>query len=484
VRTRLASAALVALSTLGCAWSSPARTPNASAWLDIKTPHFRIRTSLPRDQAIETANYMETTRAAMLQAAWGGSAGPPGSTDVVVFARSTAFDSVVDPFVAGETLMRSGFERMLVFSRNTGVGVPSLAAHEMAHDLSSWYMPFQPSWLAEGLASYLETIRFGKKSKNAFVGAPPSGRMRALEMAPRFDTRSLLAADSDEEVPSQSFYGQSWLLVRYLIEEHSEAFAAFQRRLMDVADWRDAFEFSMPEGVSAGPNLDHRLQAYWADRANWVFAVTKPVEIPVITPEIRALSSAAVHGLYSWILRGNRARTEEEADAALRLDPGETMALRTKMYLLPSTPEQRAEYARSAVAGHPESVDAWLLAMSGSRSETEALAALRQAERLEPWHPQVQAARGYLRVKAGEAKAALPHLRFALHRMRPDAKLLKAYVTALAANDRCLEARQLVEGEFPAFSTEARNSFKATYLVSCGPAVVHSRSATTSEKAR
>jgi hypothetical protein len=423
----------------------------------VRTPHFVVKTSLPRVQAIETADHLERTRAAMLQAAWGRSKGPPSRAEVIVFGRQPEFARFVDTYIAGETRGAPELERLIVFSRDPSLSIPTIASHELAHQLSSWYMPIQPRWLSEGLATFLETIRVRNDTQRGTtlctVGIAP-GRSNYLEWQADFDSAKLFQGAgrlaSDVEA-AEGFYAQSWLLVRYLLEEHADAFAAFQRDLAGMMHWRTAFDRSMPSALRDPQTLNAHLAEYWAARKQWVVA-RETIQLERYEPEVRPLSPASVRGMFSRLALYRRNDAEQQANEALQLDPTELTALRTKFYLASTMPE-RAELAQRALAAHPSEVDAWLMTYEASTTEREALAALQQAIRVDPTHPRVQAALGLAYVKTNRAKLALPYLRFALHRLAPSERLLGAYITALAANDRCDLAATIFDG----YSRHERN---------------------------
>lgn len=447
---RFLSGCLVAATALlsGCTDGIQVKSP--SGWIELKSQHFVLKTSLPQAEAVDTLQYLETARATMLQAAWGGSKGPPRRTEVVVFGRPKQLERFVEAYVAGELVNPPGFEPYIVFSRNENLGVPSLAAHELAHALSHWYMPLQPAWLAEGLATFLETTRVDKNKSLGFVGAAPS-RSLTLKSNTGFDTAALFAAHTPRAAGLRSvdgFYAQSWLLVRYLIEEHADAFAAFQRRLAHLGNWRVAYQTTLPPSVNeAGPSLDRRLQEYWDDRANWVYAASLKVDVPKAEVSIGALPLASVHGLYGWLLVADRQRAEPEVEAALRLDPGEPLASRAKFYGW-ATVGERPALARQVIARRPDSVEGWLLLLDATPDAAEASHALQQALRLEPDNPRVRAALGLSQQQLNDARTALPNLHYALHTLAPTGQLLVSYVLALGSAGYCEEARRAWESHF------------------------------------
>jgi hypothetical protein len=186
--------------------------------------------------ARETIAYFEETRAAMLAAAWDAKQGPPGRTEVILFARKSQLAPYAQSYALGETQGEYGFTRQIVYSQEEHVGVPSIAAHELAHDLSDWYMPLQPRWLAEGLATFLETVRIDHGAKRAFIGMPPEERFKNLLqtsargrlMAGSVDTAALFGSNKAPEPGAiNDYYAQAWLLLHYLIFEQAGEFGSF-----------------------------------------------------------------------------------------------------------------------------------------------------------------------------------------------------------------------------------------------------------------
>src|SRR6185295_12340490 len=52
--------------------------------------------------------------------------------------------------------------------------------HELAHHLSRFFIPRQPSWLAEGLASFFETLAYDRDRGEILIGLPSPQRLAVL----------------------------------------------------------------------------------------------------------------------------------------------------------------------------------------------------------------------------------------------------------------------------------------------------------------
>jgi hypothetical protein len=298
------------------------------------------------------------------------------------------------------------------------------------------------------------------------LGAPPQQATTYLARHSAFDTATLLGLHSRLEAgysARNDLYAQSWLLVRYLIQEQSTAFAEFQRRLAALSDWKAAFDWSMPPELTPGPNLDRLLTEYWAGREDWIFSTTTPMWPDEIEPRLRPLSPAAVHGLYAWLLAlRNEKRARQEVELALALDSTELDALRTSFYVLAKTDVERQGIARRAVSGNGNRAEAWVMAAdAATMGSKEQNAALDMAAKLEPENPRVQARRGFQALSSGDYRSALKELKFALRLTRPTAQTLVAYVVALGHNRHCEEARQIADNQM--FSEELRKELRRTY---------------------
>ena len=92
----------------------------------------------------------------------------------MVFARQRELSRYAGRNNQGVVFTRPGFERLLAFSAGYGGDVPRVAVHELVHDISRWFLPLQPLWLAEGLAVYLEGIEIDRARGRVVMGGVAS----------------------------------------------------------------------------------------------------------------------------------------------------------------------------------------------------------------------------------------------------------------------------------------------------------------------
>jgi hypothetical protein len=435
-------------------------------WVEVETPHFTVDSDLPEMTARQDARDLEEMRASLIEAAWTGAREPPrGRTDVVMFRTPGEFDrySGRSEQVAGLAISRPGFRRLLAFSPGSENKIPLVVTHEMAHDLSQWFLPIQPTWFAEGMATYLEGTRYDSATHMAIMGEASELRLKWLTGSRQFwPTADLFAAqdsiDLDPRV-SALFYSSAWLFIYYLMNAEGDRFGQFQTRLAHLDHWQNAWEATFPDVTPE--MLDQRLMGYLKEGGK-LTTVAVPVALELPEPKVRALSSAEMHGALAWLARTDeRELAEREVAEALRLDPNELRALVVRFYMLgDGADDVRSKLAKRAITAHPESADAWLLWARTQASGEARHSALETARKLEPEHPGVLTLLADELVRQGRAADALEFTRIALKRSPPTVDLVELHLEALIAHHQCRDAAWLevnAERRFQADCTGVAN---------------------------
>jgi tetratricopeptide (TPR) repeat protein len=320
--------------------------------------------------------------------------------------------------------------------------------HELAHDLSQWFMPMQPLWFSEGMASFLEGLEFNRSTSVAQLGEVSKVHVEFLKRS-GFVVRTdklFSAKQSIHEDPREtgSFYASCWLLTHYLINQHNDGFARFQQEIARLNDWRTAWDAALP-GLTP-ELLNDNLVAY-TQRAQ--FSVLEaPIERAVFDPQVRALSPAQAHGLQArtaWML-GNQALALEEVRRARALEPGELNAALTRFFVQPPTATQaRADIAREIVAAYPSSADALMLQAQMASAPAERAAALANAQAVAPDRPDLRRLLAQAALQEGRAEEALDHAQVVLRRSPMTPSVLSLQMRAMAANDGCDIAKKIAD---------------------------------------
>lgn len=187
-------------------------------WIEVRSPNFRIRSTMREKDSIELARQLETFRVAISIVSNFSLADSPIPTEILALRRSVDFRSLgISSNIAG--IFLAGLRRNFVVIRNVRDAPETpIIIHEYVHFLLGNHGSFSyPRWYNEGIAEYLsaEQTRPGK----FVVGGLQDGRLRNLSRFPWIPLRQILAPEDYDEWSRQRtamFYSEAWLLVHYL----------------------------------------------------------------------------------------------------------------------------------------------------------------------------------------------------------------------------------------------------------------------------
>ncbi|HVZ34919.1 MAG TPA: hypothetical protein VG963_20975 [Polyangiaceae bacterium] len=204
--------------------------------------------------------------------------------------------------------------------------------------------------------------------------------------------------------------------------------------------WSSAFPELSPDRLDAEVLANSKMRRH-------IHVRTVHVTTHEFSPSVRNLSPAEAHGVLAR-LSGRLAPdiAEQEMLEAFDLDPNEVNALILRFDRMEAADDgARLELARRAVAAHPESGEAWLLAARAEPPGEAQRAALARAHELAPDHPGVAKLMAGRELEQGEAAKALEYRTLSLRRSQLTPGLLALYVRALAARGDCARARSLTD---------------------------------------
>lgn len=393
---------------------------------------------------------MERTREAMLTCLLPAVKAPRVRTEVVAFAD---WRDLYDTGIPNARVVSSPpFGRLIVYAPTAAGMGPEILPHELAHDLSRWFMPIQPTWLSEGFATYMQSIRVSADGRTARAGIPPSWVLRVAGSR-RVPIDELHANDRFPSYGERGveLYASSWLLVSHLLNAHESSFSSFATALSRLEDWRGAWKDSFPPAEVLERELKERLV-----KPKYLM-VTCPVDPQDAAPSVRSLSPAEVQGLRARIILGTLgpAQIGPEVDKALALDPNELTALAIAFYYLSRSSEERAAIAKRASDAHPDAGLAWLMAAEVAKDPDVRRDAFNRAGKLLPYHAGVRQRIALEKIRRGQAADALADTTLALRAGgATSVELLRAHVVALAANRRCQAMHRLLANDIPGWSPE------------------------------
>jgi tetratricopeptide (TPR) repeat protein len=415
-----------------CACAHAGRAKDETAWLELRSDHFEVRSDLPEADARAVVQSLEESRAAMLAVMWPGQAEPPGKMQVVALASLSEVQEFAGDGING-FFGPDPFGRLTVVTGGADARGLRVVKHELAHALADHYLARQPRWLSEGLACYLETLHLDHGLHRAVVGELDQERLRSLQTTSSTYRGGVLNLGSEfAELPPREAYlfeSASWVLVHYLINERRDALNAYAARLAHGEDPLKAFDAQFPDLDEAAIQLavhdythaEGTFRMFTLPLGSKVYAVTS-------RPLPRNEALALVAGLY-LPLPGNGGKRAEAISRALQADPLQPLALAAAG----SVP---AKDAQSSAETHPDDWRAFVLLYRRSGDAK----ALEKASALSPGNPSVLAELSRTRGKASRANEALALALQAVALEPNNFDRLDALSWALAGKRRCKEA--------------------------------------------
>jgi Flp pilus assembly protein TadD len=479
----LASLSCVLL--LGC--SHRATLPDGSpAWVELETDHFILLTDVSESEARNVARELEEARSAMIAGSWHGKLLPRDKIKVVELADYSEMREFTPKGVGGFFASSATFgEQLMVMSAQQSPSQQPLLKHELAHQLNSLFLLRSRPWVHEGLACYLQTMRYDHAQERYIIGEPDENRLLYLKLHPETDLGRVLSL-APEEVGKLSmdegyaFETASWLVVFYLVNQRWPQFNDYIHRLAQGQDPEAAFDAAFPS--LPVQQLWSSIAAYKENRLFQKIGLGERRsdyrELRIEAPRfkgnvaVRALGKADIAATRAELFlygfsdedRATRsARARAAADEALAVDPGHPLALATRLAIDREVTSAAIEKVRAAVRAHPQDPHAWQLLgeVLPDSDFLERKAALEQAAALAPESPAILDALAWDHVRGGRAQEGLPIALKAAAVSPGRSGVLDTVGAALAMSGRCGEALRVQERAVELMSERASARYKA-----------------------
>jgi len=359
------------LSVAACAAHlPPCPRAGGAAWRELANSHLRLRTDLEEEPARTLLSSLAQLRAALLVVFHASPDLATGALPVIVVDRG--WSDVADASLSG-FFTRELFQPLLVMRNEANVAQEEDIKHELVHYFSSLIMPEQPRWLAEGLATYFQTLDYDAEKQQVTVGRPPADRLATVQQLGLL-TLDEMAAMKTLDSDTGRFYASAWLTVHYLMNHQTQALARYEAALNRQEPfpdaWREAF------GGLTGAELSEQVRRYM-DGGQYALLTFRMPPVASDAVQARVLSDAEAHATRAELLvqgsRGMqreervdrrpreefRARARAELAEALRQDPAEVLGRAIAAFDLGETLDVAA--ARAATERQPSDWMAWLL---------------------------------------------------------------------------------------------------------------------------
>ena len=424
---------------LACAHAPRPLEP--SAWRELQTEHFVLRTDLPAEDARRVATDLEEVRAALLAVGWHSSKVRPGRTQVIALADERELEEYALKGIEGFVASDSFGDPIMVVNGGKDPDEQRFLKHELTHVITNELLVRNPRWVSEGISCYLETLRFDRKQGKVVIGEVSRDRMQFLADQPVQSFWSVMQVGREAEQMSAreawQFETSAWALVHWLVDQRPTAFDDMLARLAKGEDQYYAFSAAFPDlneaTMKAGVGSwlkGRKAQVYLGDAPSWRGAVVE-----------RALPRAEVYALLADLLRlspGYRqspervTRKQSLLALALEVDPGHPLALRLSDGM----------DAAVATRAHPDDWRSWLLFADRNNHD---LAASQKAAKLAPDNPTVLSQLAIAEQAAGQTADALLHAARSVEMSPGRSDLLATYAIVLADSGRCAEGQSYVQ---------------------------------------
>jgi tetratricopeptide (TPR) repeat protein len=442
----------------GCIGSSLPKTPDAGGptWEELITEHFVIDTDLEPTEATAIAQQLENLRKVMTETVFGGP--PPTGPRVRVLALRRDEYGHFDRKNAGVFISSALFQPLLVTSPGGEWKTfdADVRKHELGHYVASLYVDsrLQPRWFAEGLADYVETIRYDETTGAVEIGHHPPD-YQYLEFGKQATSDELWAWDQERpyDALSARLYQTSWAVVHYLFDQRPADLLDYQRALARGDDAHEAWRKIFPDLDGAG--MEEMIRKYVHKRD---YKITKANFPPTaVTPATRYLGEADVLALRATLymaLQPVSLRTPDESKklaiqnvtASLGRSDSSFWAHQVNFFYFDSVTAS-ADLAKRSIADQKDNWLAWLWYAEVLRRAKgpldEQRSALSKALELAPSNRVALTQLAWVEARAGNWKQALDASSKAAHSPPVATDSLLALTAALSRTGHCADAQTI-----------------------------------------
>jgi tetratricopeptide (TPR) repeat protein len=439
-----------------------------SQWHEVRSAHFLVDTDATGGKLATLIRTLENYQAQEVGILVGGPADLPGRLRVVAFTSPSEYSDLAPTDAVGF------YGRSVVYGPYIAlpmVGFEAdgeVVAHELAHYVSFFLFPAQPSWFSEGFAQWVQTIASNQTESRPALGSHiqrgtraefaagtvPTTLAWALASAPQVAGKDLLEWKGAEDTATHwRYHAWSWVLYHWLWNTRSKQFADYEQRLMNGEDpaaaWKAALPDLDPGDPAAMERLDGELLRY--QRGGRYLSIRLNAKGDDAFQEVGPIAPADVHALMASIgpsgsSSAPNARQSADLNEALAEDPLNPVAL--VMLHQARLPTATAEL-RKAVAARPRDARAQFLLghLLLQDLNQDPVPSLKAAIALDPDHGRAHTELALALLRAGKTKETIPVANRAVDLSPWDPDAVESLAQAAAAVGKCKEAVALEKRE-------------------------------------
>lgn len=221
----------------------------ASRWHRVEGEHFVVEGNLDDPAALRRlAGDFETLWYALAAVPVLGLQPPEVRPLVVVLGDEAEFRYLFGEAYAGVFFHETWLGPLILMPAHRGPFGETVVKHELAHFISSEFLPDAPRWLAEGLAQVVETAEYDTRNGEVIFGDHSPELLHGASFRLPLSTLTNPWPDLDSVSPRTraALYGRSWALVHFLIDHHLQPFLDLLVRVSHGEPWREAWDGSLP----------------------------------------------------------------------------------------------------------------------------------------------------------------------------------------------------------------------------------------------
>jgi tetratricopeptide (TPR) repeat protein len=397
--------------------SAVASAGPADPWVRIQSTNFELFTTSGERAGRDLVRHFEQVRSFFLLVFGIKSTGRK-PVRIVAFHSDKEFKPY-RPSEAATAFYHSGSQHDYILMSSANAEHYQVATHEYTHLLIGQTGGVIPVWLNEGLAELYSTIE--QVGTQIVVGQAPSGRAEALFFDRWIDLDALLATTPDsplynEKSHAAMFYAESWALLHMLSLD--PAYRPRLPALLDALKTTSSIEaFQKTYGKSL-PEVQQDLQAYVG--AQYLHGLVFQVELPkeVESPAVEERAAVPARLALAELLADYPGKVDQANEAYNQLardfpHSWEVESARGRFaWLERHNQEAVSHFARAAELGStdPHMFIDYARALGSTNQPAEAIAALRNALRLDSSLKEAHYDLGLLLVRAGSWREALEEL--------------------------------------------------------------------------